>query len=151
VLALVGLGLRNTPAGIPADELKAQIDQNIERLAETEHDGWMAHRSRNGWRWAETRDDARKLHPDMLAYAKLPEREKSEDRNTIRHYEDIAERAGYRIVVESSRLSGVVPWWFPDRPEIPESGPCSGEKPSLFGRIISLFAKLGNFGRKCLI
>jgi hypothetical protein len=101
-LALVGLGLRqdkdSAPAAVPKKELKAQLDQNIERLAEAEHDGWMEHRSRNGWRWAETRDDARKLHPDMLPYANLPEREKGKDRNTIRHYRDFAARAGFRIV-----------------------------------------------------
>jgi hypothetical protein len=102
VLAMVGLGLRRdedgAPAAVPVDELTAQLDQNIERLAEAEHDGWMEHRSRNGWRYAETRDDTRKLHPDMLPFAALPERENGKDRNTIRHYPDFAARAGYRIV-----------------------------------------------------
>jgi hypothetical protein len=101
VLALVGLGLRRGKEGAPVvaagDELKAQFEQNVERLAEAEHDGWMAQRRRNGWRWAATRDDARKLHPAMLPYAKLPEREKGKDRNTIRHYPDFAAGAGYRI------------------------------------------------------
>ena len=58
----------------------------------------MEHRSRNGGRWAETRDDPKKLHPDMLPYTKLPEGEKGKDRNTIRHYPDFAARVGYRIV-----------------------------------------------------
>ncbi len=102
VLALVGLGLRRDengmPARVPDDELRAQLAENVERLAEAEHDGWVEHRSRNGWRWAATRDDARKLHPDMLPYGKLPEQEKGKDRNTIRHYPDSAARAGYRIV-----------------------------------------------------
>ena len=102
VLALVGLGLRQgkdrAPASVAKIEVKAQLEQNIERLAEAEHDGWMEHRSRNGWRWATTRDDKRKLHPDMLPYAKLPEREKGKDSNTIRHYPDFAARAGFRIV-----------------------------------------------------
>ena len=102
VLALVGLGLRRNekgaPAAVPDDELRAQLEQNIERLAEAEHDGWVEHRSRNGWRFAERRDDTKKLHPDMLPYAKLPEVEKGKDRNTIRHYPDFATRAGYRIV-----------------------------------------------------
>ena len=31
------------------------------------------------------------------------------------------------------------------------SAPCSGRRLSLFDRIISLFAELGNFCRKCLI
>jgi hypothetical protein len=78
--------------------LEVKLYQNIERLAEAEHDGWTEQRSRNGWRYAETRDDTRKLHPDMLPFAELPEREKGKDRNTIRHYPDFAARAGYRIV-----------------------------------------------------
>lgn len=102
VLALVGLGLRRANEGswaaIGDDELRARLEQSMERLAEAEHDGWMAQHRRDGWRWAETRNDARKLHPAMLPYAKLPEREKSKDRNNIRHYPDFAARAGYRIV-----------------------------------------------------
>lgn len=83
---------------MPEDELKAQLEQNLERLAEAEHDGWTEHRSRNGWRWAETRDDASKLHSAMLPFAKLPEPEKGKDRNSIRHHPDFAARADYRIV-----------------------------------------------------
>jgi hypothetical protein len=102
VLALIGLVLRKdggaTPRTAPDGELEAQFDRNIERLAEAEHDGWMAQRRRNGWRWAETRNDPLKLHPAILPYAKLTEREKGKDRNTIRHYSDFAARAGFRIV-----------------------------------------------------
>jgi hypothetical protein len=102
VLALIGLVLRKdgdgTPRTAPDGELEAQFDRNIERLAEAEHNGWMAQRRRNGWRYGETRDDARKLHPGMLPYAHLPEREKGKDRNTIRHYPDFTARAGFLIV-----------------------------------------------------
>jgi hypothetical protein len=102
VLKLVGLGLRldhdHARVLIAADELRAELEKNMESLAEAEHDGWMEQRRRSGWRWGETRDDSRKLHPAMLPYAKLPEREKGKDRNAIRHYPDFAGRAGFRIV-----------------------------------------------------
>jgi hypothetical protein len=102
VLAAVGLGLRrnedNASPALSPDKLKAQLEQNLERLAEIEHDGWMKHRSRNGWRYAETRDDARKLHPDMVPYAQLPETEKNKDRDSIRAYPAYAALAGYQIV-----------------------------------------------------
>jgi hypothetical protein len=101
VLSLAGLGLRSDenhkPVIITADELRARLENNMERLAEAEHDGWLAQRRQNGWRWAATRDDARKQHPAMLPYANLPEREKDKDRNTIRHYPDFAAHSGYRI------------------------------------------------------
>jgi hypothetical protein len=102
VLAQVGFGLRRdkdrTSPKAAGGELNTQLEQNMERLAEAEHDGWMAQRWRNGWRWAETRDDARKLHPAMLPHAQLPEHEKGKDRTNIRHYADFAARAGYRIM-----------------------------------------------------
>jgi len=102
VLSLVGLGLRKgkdgAPAAVPRDDLRAQLDQNIERLAEAEHDGWMAQRRCNGWRWAKTRNDPLRLHPAVLPYAELTEREKRKDRNSVRHYPDFATEAGYRIV-----------------------------------------------------
>ena len=102
VLALIGLALQKDGDGTartaPDGELEAQLDRNMERLAEAEHLGWLEQRRRNGWRYGETRDDARKSHPAMLPYAQLPEREKGKDRNTIRHYADFAARAGYHIV-----------------------------------------------------
>jgi len=102
ILALIGLGLQKdgdgTPPTAPDGELEAQFDRNMERLAEAEHDGWLEQRRSNGWRYGETRDDGRKLHPAMLPYAQLPEREKGKDRNSIRHYPDFVARAGYRIV-----------------------------------------------------
>jgi hypothetical protein len=102
VLALAGLGLRRAGDGaeatMPEAELRDLLEQNIEHLAEAEHDGWMNHRERNGWRYDPQRDDARKLHPTMLPFARLPEQEKGKDRDSIRHYPEFAARARYRIV-----------------------------------------------------
>ena len=81
----------------------------MKSLAEAEHNGWMAQRRRNGWRYGETRDDARKLHPTMLPYAQLPEREKGKDRKNVRHYADFAARAGYRISSRSSKNRSALP------------------------------------------
>lgn len=96
VLAVAGLALSDDPAtpGVASDAIAAAV----EPMAEAEHNGWMAHRARNGWTWGETRDDAAKRHPSMLPYAQLTEREKDKDRNNIRHYPEFAARAGYRIV-----------------------------------------------------
>ena len=117
VMALVGLGLRQgkdgAPAAVPTSEVKAQLEQNIERLAEAEHDGWMEHRSRNGWRRAETRDDAKKLHPDMLPYAKLPECEKGKDRNITRHYPDF-DPGPATGTADRTAWGQRVPSWLPD-------------------------------------
>ena len=96
VLALAGLTLSALP-GLPENEVAAQLARNIERLAEAEHDGWMMQRAQHGWRFAETRDDAAKLHPAMRPYSELSEQEKGKDRNSVRNYPRFAERAGLGI------------------------------------------------------
>jgi hypothetical protein len=93
VLSVEDLALSNDP-GQP----EAALPEGLEAMAEAEHALWVAHRSRNGWSWAATRDDAAKHHPSMVPYAQLPEHEKDKDRNNIRHYSEFAGRAGYRIV-----------------------------------------------------
>ena len=102
VLALAGLGLRRASDGdepaIPEAEWQAALDQHLEAMAEAEHDGWMAHKARNGWRYDAVRDDALKLHPCMLPYADLEEKEKDKDRDSIRHYPAFAARTNHRIV-----------------------------------------------------
>jgi hypothetical protein len=102
VLAVAGLGLRRAGEGaesaVPEAELLAILKENIERLAEAEHRGWMEHRARVGWRYGAARDDAKLIHPAMKPYAELPEQEKGKDRNSILHYPDFAARANCRIV-----------------------------------------------------
>ena len=93
VLAVAGLGLSDDPA-----RPRAPLPEDLELMAEAEHNGWMAHRIQAGWSWAATRDDAAKHHPSMLPYKQLPESEKEKDRDNVRHYADFAARAGYRIV-----------------------------------------------------
>jgi hypothetical protein len=96
VLTAGGLALSDDP-GTPrvTDDV---FTAALEAMAEAEHNGWMAHRAENGWTWGETRDDAARRHPSMMPYAQLPESEKEKDRVNVRHYQEIAGRAGYRIV-----------------------------------------------------
>jgi hypothetical protein len=42
------------------------------RLAVLEHERWMADRRLNGWRYGKTRDNARKIHPDLVPFDDLP-------------------------------------------------------------------------------
>lgn len=49
------------------------------RLAVLEHERWMADRRLNGWRQGETRDEARKVHTDLIAFDDLSERTKAFD------------------------------------------------------------------------
>ncbi len=55
----------------------------LEALAEAEHRRWMAEKILAGWRYAEQRDNIRKLHPSLRPYSQLSEAEKQKDRDTV--------------------------------------------------------------------
>jgi RyR domain len=80
------------------DDVELAIEAQIEHLAQVEHDGWMAHRSKNGWSYGPVRDNAKKLHPLMVPYSQLPELEKEKDRSAVRNYPNQVESAGLAIV-----------------------------------------------------
>jgi hypothetical protein len=103
VLALIGLGLvpqedAKSVKRPTEKEIKLYIEARIELLAEAEHDGWMAQRTKNGWRYGTPRDNARKLHPLMVPYGKLPPDEKDKDRGAVRRYPAQAKAEGLEIV-----------------------------------------------------
>jgi len=54
----------------------------VEAIAEINHDLWAAKRIAEGWRYGPQRDDAKRLHPDLVAYRHLPESEQTYDRET---------------------------------------------------------------------
>ncbi|MDE5585345.1 MAG: Ryanodine receptor Ryr [Muribaculaceae bacterium] len=78
--------------------LDAELEELTEAIAENAHDVWARARMDEGWTYGPVRDDARKLHPDLVPYAKLPETEKEYDRimamNTLR----LVRRLGFDII-----------------------------------------------------
>ncbi|HEY3798536.1 MAG TPA: RyR domain-containing protein [Caulobacteraceae bacterium] len=62
----------------------------LETLAELEHERWLAQRRMDGWRWTDRpkRDDARRLHPSLIAYADLADDVKEYDRVYVRQTQD---------------------------------------------------------------
>lgn len=81
----------DTPYGpyLPQAPLKEEMEsaaslmhEEVEAIAELIHDEWSAKRIAEGWCYGPKRDDDRKLHPCLVAYAHLPEAEKAYDRNT---------------------------------------------------------------------
>lgn len=99
VLALVGLKM--TPGvATKAEENRARqhIARHLEALAEEEHNGWMAHMHSEGWQFAETRNDEKRLHPCLRPFHELSEQDKDRDRTSVVHYPDFAKRGGFKIV-----------------------------------------------------
>ena len=84
------------PEGIAPERAREILGKHIEILSEAEHDGWMEHKLRNGWRQGE-RDDARRVHHLLVPYRRLSEKEKDKDRENVLHYPEIVALAGYGL------------------------------------------------------
>lgn len=67
-----------------ADALAELDATEMDRLAELEHRRWMMDRLLNGWRFGASRDDVRKLHPDLKPNDELDEAAREKDRGNIR-------------------------------------------------------------------
>ncbi len=74
--------------------------EEVESLAEVEHRRWLAIRELNGWRHGAQRDDAAKVHPDMIPYADLPEQKKDLDRDLVRTLPAVLREIGLGIARE---------------------------------------------------
>lgn len=90
--------LQDAAAIFSADEL--------EELARLEHDRWMRDRIRDGWSYGATRDDARKLHPSLVAYDELSEDEREKDRDAIRDLPRMLAEAGFSIYRVGAGVNG---------------------------------------------
>jgi hypothetical protein len=69
----------------------------IETMAEMEHERWCSEKFNNGWSWDKIRDDDKKIHPDLIAWEHLPEKIKDYDRETVRAMPEILKNAGFEI------------------------------------------------------
>lgn len=70
----------------PVDVSKVRLPSSIlgicELVAENCHEVWSKGRIDQGWKWGAARDNAKKLHPDLIPYSELTEETKQYDRDT---------------------------------------------------------------------
>jgi hypothetical protein len=69
-----------------------------ERVAVIEHLRWAADRYLDGWTYAPKRDNARKLHPQLVPYPSLSEPMKDLDRYAVRGVPALLARSGLGVV-----------------------------------------------------
>lgn len=86
------------PIDTAAVALPPDLHALTERLAENAHDLWAAQRLAQGWSHGPQRDDAKKLHPCLVPYAELPEKEKEFDRITALGTLKAILKFGYHIL-----------------------------------------------------
>ncbi len=83
-----------SPNGEAMFEFRAE---EVKRMAEMEHGRWNAERLLSGWRYDETRDDAKKRHPDILPWTELPEGKKTYDYIFVRSIPELLNKYGLAI------------------------------------------------------
>ncbi|NIM92879.1 MAG: hypothetical protein GTO18_04090 [Anaerolineales bacterium] len=72
-------------------------EPEVELMARMEHERWVRVQEREGWSYAEERDNARKVHPSLVVWEELPEVEKKKNRAFIRDLPRILAKAGFQI------------------------------------------------------
>lgn len=99
ILAIVGLMVESGLATEAEEKAaRAQLELHIEPMAEEEHKGWRSNAASEGWRFAELRDDDKRLHNCLRPFHELREFDKEKDRNSVRHFPDFVRLAGFKIV-----------------------------------------------------
>lgn len=81
-----------------ADQFSFTADE-VEELAELEHDRWVADYIGAGWRYASGEKDARaKTHPSLAPWGELPEAVRDKDRDVVLLLPVFLAQAGFQIV-----------------------------------------------------
>lgn len=72
----------------------------LERLAQDEHQRWVREREQDGWKPTRgAKDPAKKLHPLLIPWDDLPEKEKEKDRDVFRALPRMLSLVGYELVM----------------------------------------------------
>jgi hypothetical protein len=102
-LDVLGLVLRqDAPDGAPAMAIDP-ADPRVEMLAIREHERWLSHKLKTGWRFGDPRDDVKKLHPCIRSWKELPEDERDKDRLMVREMPDIVAAAGMTLAYRDDK------------------------------------------------
>jgi hypothetical protein len=130
VLALAGLRLGPRAGSAwprrEQEQIRQLIEQNIDLLAEGEHEGWVESRLREGWRVGGGKDVARREHHLLVPYSEFPrqverrqmrerargdpprlsvdeevKKERDKDRESVRNYVPIIRQTDFCIVREA--------------------------------------------------
>ena len=115
-LAAIGCLISPRRAGGPPFEY---LDDEVERLAEMEHERWVAERTGRGWRRGAVHDTRTKQHPDLLPWSMLPRARREPDFRAVRDIPALLADAGLAVVRVGPPDPGL-------RPAPPHPGPATG-------------------------
>jgi hypothetical protein len=96
-LTLIGCGFRAARDGDGQDTVSLSKEE-IEILAESEHERWNDSKRVQGYTYAPgKRDDEAKTHPCLLPWSDLSEEEKDKDRDTVKQIPEFMASVGFRV------------------------------------------------------
>jgi hypothetical protein len=100
--AAIGDKLKRIDCYLGSDSQEGRVvrsftDQELEKLAEYEHELWVKERKDGGWEYDEEKDTKRKKSPYLVSYHELTEDIKELDRDTIRNIVPLAEAVGLKV------------------------------------------------------
>jgi len=76
--------------------------EEVETMAEMEHERWRDERVQQGWSYGPQRDEAKRTNPSLLPWNELPEEAREFNRDTVRRIPDMLRRSGFQVY----RLTG---------------------------------------------
>jgi len=80
------------------EPLFAFTDNEVEFLAEKEHEQWVNERLKKGWVYGRDRDDQQKIHDCIIPWEQLPEAQRQKDRNAVRALPGVLAKVYLKIV-----------------------------------------------------
>jgi hypothetical protein len=96
-LATLGFVLCQDAPGEAPPVLVDPADPRAEKLAEREHERWLAHMVKTGWQYGDPRDNDQRLHPSVRPWEELPKDEQDKDRKQVQKLPDIVAAAGLTL------------------------------------------------------
>jgi voltage-gated potassium channel Kch len=96
------IGCRIAPQAAGAAGI-AFTSEEVEQMAEAEHERWLVERANGGWTLGPRNDEAR-THPSLVPWSELPEPERDKDRAVVTAIPPLLAEAGYVIVRTDERL-----------------------------------------------
>jgi hypothetical protein len=72
--------------------------EEIEQLAEMEHERFVKERLRDGWALGPTKDIEKKISPALVPWKDLPDQEREKDRNSVWKLPALLAEAGFHIL-----------------------------------------------------
>jgi len=81
----------------PFPSVEAFDEATVLRLAREEHIRWMQERIAAGWTYGPVRDNAKKIHPLLVDWDELPDKEKQKDIDAINNIIPLLKSIGLRV------------------------------------------------------